>query len=111
VIAGNTGAGVYHDWPLERVLIDIKSIPDLAKIEYSKVCNNSIPDLDEMEYSKVWEMHTTTSVLLYDRPLQRVLIDIKSIPDLTKIEYSKVCEVHITYVVPLCDVHLLTAIT
>lgn len=38
VIAGNTGAGVYHDWPWERVLIDIKSIPDLAKIEYSKVC-------------------------------------------------------------------------
>ena len=38
VIAGNTGAGVYHDWPLERVLIDINSIPDLTKIEYSKVC-------------------------------------------------------------------------
>lgn len=33
VIAGNTGAGVYHDWPSERVLIDIKGIPDLARIE------------------------------------------------------------------------------
>lgn len=37
VIAGNTGAGVYHDWPVERVLIDIKSIPELTKIEYIKV--------------------------------------------------------------------------
>lgn len=37
VIAGNTGAGVYHDWPLERVLVDIKAIPELSKIEYSKV--------------------------------------------------------------------------
>lgn len=37
VIAGNTGAGVYHDWPLEKVLIDIKGIPDLARIETSKV--------------------------------------------------------------------------
>ncbi|DBA80138.1 TPA: hypothetical protein ACH3X2_007614 [Trebouxia sp. C0005] len=36
VIAGNTGAGVYHDWPLERVLIDIKTIPDLTKIKYSE---------------------------------------------------------------------------
>ncbi|KAL3141630.1 hypothetical protein ABBQ32_004865 [Trebouxia sp. C0010 RCD-2024] len=36
VIAGNTGAGVYHDWPLEKVLIDIKGIPDLARIETSK---------------------------------------------------------------------------
>ena len=26
------------DWPLERVLIDIMSIPDRTKIEYSKVC-------------------------------------------------------------------------
>ena len=91
VIAGNTGAGVYHDWPLERVLIDIKSIPDLTKIEYSKVCNYSIPDLSNFEYSKVWEMYVTTSVLLYDWPLERVLIDIKTIPDLTKIEFSQVC--------------------
>ena len=38
VIAGNTGAGVYHDWPsAERVLVDIKGIPDLARIETSKV--------------------------------------------------------------------------
>lgn len=37
LIAGNTGAGVYHDWPMERVLIDIKGIPDLTKIETSKV--------------------------------------------------------------------------
>ena len=37
VIAGNTGAGVYHDWPSERVLVDIKGIPDLARIETSKV--------------------------------------------------------------------------
>ena len=37
LIAGNTGAGVYHDWPSERVLIDIKGIPDLSKIETSKV--------------------------------------------------------------------------
>lgn len=37
VIAGNTGAGVYHDWPLERVLIDIKGIAGLARIETSKV--------------------------------------------------------------------------
>ena len=29
---------VHHDWLLGRVLIDIKSIPDLSKIEYSKVC-------------------------------------------------------------------------
>ena len=36
VIAGNTGAGVYHDWPLERVLVDIKGIPDLTRVEYSK---------------------------------------------------------------------------
>lgn len=36
VIGGNTGAGVYHDWPVERVLIDIKSIPELTKIEYIK---------------------------------------------------------------------------
>ena len=50
MIAGNTGAGVYHDWPLERVLIDIKSIPDLAKIEYSKVC----------------KAHMTSAVLLCD---------------------------------------------
>lgn len=37
LIAGNTGAGVYHDWPMERVLIDIKGIPELTKIETSKV--------------------------------------------------------------------------
>lgn len=37
LIAGNTGAGVYHDWPSERVLIDIKGISDLSKIETSKV--------------------------------------------------------------------------
>lgn len=37
LIAGNTGAGVYHDWPSERVLIDIKAIPELSKIETSKV--------------------------------------------------------------------------
>ena len=46
----------YHDWPLERVLIDIKTIPDLTKIEFSQVCNSSIPDLNEIDYSKVWEM-------------------------------------------------------
>lgn len=37
LIAGNTGAGVYHDWPMERVLVDIKGIPELSKIEISKV--------------------------------------------------------------------------
>lgn len=62
VIAGNTGAGVYHDWPLERVLIDIKSIPDLTKIEYSEVCKNSI--LEFTEYSKVCKVHTTSFVSL-----------------------------------------------
>ena len=39
LIAGNTGAGVYHDWPLERVLIDIKAIPELTRIDTSKVCS------------------------------------------------------------------------
>ena len=37
VVAGNTGAGVYHDWPLERVLVDIKAIPELTKIKYSQL--------------------------------------------------------------------------
>ena len=37
LIAGNTGAGVYHDWPLEQVLVDIKGIPDLNGITVSKV--------------------------------------------------------------------------
>lgn len=37
LIAGNTGAGVYHDWPLEQVLVDIKGIPDLNGITVTKV--------------------------------------------------------------------------
>ena len=43
VVAGNTGAGVYHDWPLERVLVDIKAIPELTTIKYSQVGHGSRP--------------------------------------------------------------------
>ncbi len=91
VIAGNTGAGVYHDWPLERILIDIKSIPDLTKIEYSKVC----------KYSKVCELHVTSLLSLCDVHMlaammqsctwscfwMMILSGIRSNPELTEIQY------------------------
>ena len=37
LIAGNTGAGVYHDWPLEQVLIDIHGVPELNGITVTRV--------------------------------------------------------------------------
>ena len=37
LIAGNTGAGVYHDWPLEQVLINIHGVSELNGITVTKV--------------------------------------------------------------------------
>ena len=88
MVAGNTGAGVYHDWPLERVLVDIKSIPELTTIQYSKVSN--FPN--KMMLSDVVADDTGAGVY----HLERVLVDIKSTPELTSIQYSKVREKWIT---------------
>ena len=37
LLAGNTGYGIYKDWPDEDVIINVKSIPDLHKLHLSKV--------------------------------------------------------------------------
>ena len=36
-LAGNTGAGVYHEWPEQKVLLDVKAIPALHIISCSQV--------------------------------------------------------------------------
>ena len=37
VVAGNTGSGVYKNWPVEPVLIELKHIPQLRKQNVSQV--------------------------------------------------------------------------
>lgn len=38
MLAGNTGAGVYHEWPEQKVLLDVKGIPELHKLFMTQVC-------------------------------------------------------------------------
>lgn len=37
LLAGNTGYGIYKEWPNEDVLINVKSIPDLHTLARFKV--------------------------------------------------------------------------
>ena len=37
LVAGNTGYGIYKNWPNEDILINVKSVPDLHRITTSKV--------------------------------------------------------------------------
>ena len=37
LLAGNTGAGVYHEWPQQQVVISVLGIPALHNITYSQV--------------------------------------------------------------------------
>ena len=37
LIAGNTGAGVYHAWPTARVLIATANVPEFRAITCSEV--------------------------------------------------------------------------
>ena len=37
LLAGNTGYGIYKDWPDEDVIINVNAIPDLHKLQRTQV--------------------------------------------------------------------------
>lgn len=37
LLGGNTGAGVYHEWPQQQVIIDVKGIPAFTAVSYAQV--------------------------------------------------------------------------
>ena len=43
LLAGNTGYGIYKDWPNEDVIINVNSIPDLHNLQRTQVTPCIIP--------------------------------------------------------------------
>ena len=37
IVAGNTGAGVYKNWPVQPILIELKHLPQLRQLSATKV--------------------------------------------------------------------------
>lgn len=37
ILAGNTAAGVYHEWPQSSVIVSLKEVPQLKRIVRSEV--------------------------------------------------------------------------
>ena len=38
IVAGNTGAGVYKNWPVQASLVELKHIPRMRQHSITKVC-------------------------------------------------------------------------
>ena len=38
IVAGNTGAGVYKNWPVQASLVELKHIPQMRQLSVTKVC-------------------------------------------------------------------------
>ncbi len=46
IVAGNTGSGVYKNWPVEPVLVELKHIPQLRRQLVTQVCSDILLHLD-----------------------------------------------------------------